>query len=228
MKKRITVLLLTLCLVIAYAGSVSAKEDLNSGVENEYARLDTIEGIDLESHRAESERLVQLGELVSKRRENPIILSGFQNLQQSNSAWGNVVMQTCGQTIGKSGCCLTSFTMIQRYYGGTDNPAQVNAKLGNAACPFVYGTAASKYGYTYNLASSSSVANFKSYIKGAIASGNPVLIGMEYAGGTHFVAAYGYNGDEIIISDPASVNYQYLSDYLNKGYTVYRLCTYFK
>lgn len=190
--------------------------------------LDSLEGINLEIQQAETERLEKIGEVASKERATRV-LSNFKNLQQGNSAWANVVMQTCGKTIGAVGCCLTSFTMIQRYYGGTDDPKQVNTKLGSAACPFQYAVAASKYGYTYNyVTNSSTLSNPTNYIKGAIDSGNPVLIGMEYSGGTHFVAAYGYDGDNIIISDPASKNYQYLYQYLNIGYRVYRLCTYFK
>lgn len=166
--------------------------------------------------------------MASKKRATRV-LSNFKNLQQGDSAWKDVVMPKCKEKIGVAGCCLTSFTMIQRYYGGTDDPKQVNAKLGEAACPFQYAVAASKYGYTYNyVTNSSTLSNPTNYIKGAIDSGNPVLIGMKYSGGTHFVAAFGYDGDNIIISDPASKSYQYLYQYLNIGYSVYQLITYFK
>lgn len=174
-------------------------------------------------------RFVQIGEELSQRSLTKV-LPNFKNLQQTDSRWSNEVMKTCGKTIGNSGCCLTSFTMIQQYYGGTDNPSQVNKKLGNAACPLQYGKAAELYGYGYNAVVQGVIlSNYINYIKGAIDSGNPVLVGMSTASGsTHFVAAYGYDNNEIIISDPASRNYQLLSQYTNNGYVVNNLCTYIK
>lgn len=119
--------------------------------------------------------------------------------------------------------------MIQRYYGGTDSPKEVNQKMGDYACLFYYDVAAARYGYTCYLASSTALSNYVNYIKGAIGSGQPVLVGMQKPGeDPHFVAAYGFDGNEIIISDPSSRKYQQLSQYINSGYTVHRLCTYYK
>lgn len=224
--KKTKAIILLICLTLTSSLPVLAKENIVIDIP-QCMNLDSTEGIDFESQQAETERLEKIGENASKKRATRV-LSNFKNLQQGNSSWKNVVMQSCGKTIGSAGCCLTSFTMIQRYYGGTDDPSQVNAKLGTAACPFVYATAASKYGYTFNyVTNSSTISSPTNYIKGAINSGNPVLIGMVYSGGTHFVAAYGYDDNNIIISDPAGRNYQYLSQYTNNGYTVNRLCTYF-
>jgi len=208
-----------------FASEQSGKHE--EPVIGEFHTLDSIEGIDLESHMVESERLVQIGEQISRERVT-YVLSGFKNLQQGDSRWKNEIMQTCGSSIGTAGCCLTSFTMIQRYLGGTDDPAQVNAKMGNDACPFVYKTAATLYDFDYNYASDASKKRYVDYIKGAINVGAPVLVGMEKGGGTHFVAAYGYDDNEIIISDPASRNYTLLSQYTDNGYTVNRLISYGK
>ena len=225
--KKIRTMIVIICLIIINGLPVIAKENIDKE-NSQCMELDSLIGINLESQQAETERLEKIGEVASKKRATKV-LSNFKNLQQGDSAWKNEIMQTCGRTIGNAGCCLTSFTMIQRYYGGTDNPKQVNAKLGSAACPFQYATAASKYSYTYNYVTNNlTLSNPTNYIKGAIDSGNPVLVGMEYLGGTHFVAAYGYDGNNIIISDNKKKNYQFLYQYLNSGYTVYRLCTYFK
>lgn len=175
-----------------------------------------------------SDYLMQLGEALSKRRATTV-LSNFKNLQQTDPNWKNEIMQTRGETIGNSGCCLTSFTMIQRYYGGTDSPKEVNQKMGDYACLFYYDVAAARYGYTCYAASSTALSNYVNYIKGAIGSGQPVLVGMNNpSGGYHYVAAYGFDGNEIIISDPSSKKYQYLSQYTNLGYTMYKMHTYFK
>jgi len=221
--------------MLTFLVSTSAIASEQSGkheepVNGEFHALDSIKGIDLESHMAESERLVQIGEQISRDRVT-VILSGFKNLQQGDSRWSSEIMKTCNKTIGSEGCCLTSFTMIQRYLGGTDDPAQVNAKMGNSACPFVYKTAATLYGFDYNYASDASINRYVDYIKGAINVGAPVLVGMSYGSGgenSHFVAAYGYDDNEIIISDPASKNSTLLSQYTDNGYTVNRLISYSK
>ncbi|MDE7429221.1 MAG: C39 family peptidase, partial [Lachnospiraceae bacterium] len=66
------------------------------------------------------------------------------------------------------------------------------------------------------------------FIIGAIDAGNPVLVGMkkDSGSGTHFVAAYGYNGSTIYIHDPASGrDYTTLDKYL-ESYCVNRLYVY--
>lgn len=213
--KKIFGIFLMVCMIFTNGLVVFAKE--------------ATEEITVESKAAESDRYVQIGEQASERSTTKV-LQNFKNLQQTDSRWGNEVMQTCGKTIAGSGCCLTSFTMIQQYYGGTDNPAQVNAKMGNDACKFKFGIAAEIYGYGWSIVQGEVDSTYyTNYIKGAIELGNPVLVGMRnQAGGTHFVAAYGYDYNNIIISDPASRNYQLLSQYINEGYYVDTLCTYTK
>lgn len=222
MKKHMILLVTIFSILLSFDVNVYAEE-----ASKDCEILDSVVGIDLQAQQEESERLVEIGKVVSKRRSTAI-LSNFKNLQQGDARWKNEVMLSKGVSIGSKGCCLTSFTMIQQYYGGTDTPAQVNAKLGNNACLFRYAAAASTYQYTCNLVTTvPSTTYAKNYIKGAINSGQPVLIGMESSNGSHFVAAYGYNGDDIIISDPAARKYQTLAQYLNTGYTIYRLCTYY-
>lgn len=139
-------------------------------------------------------------------------------------------MQTCGKTIGEAGCCVTSFTMIVNFFGYNQNPGEVNAVLGDDACPFNYTNAGSKYDLT--------IANYKygtvsdddaiTFIIGAISLGKPVLVGMhpDGNGNQHFVTAYGYSGDTIYIRDPASNrNYTTLAQYLS-SYHVDRLYVY--
>lgn len=141
-----------------------------------------------------------------------------------------MLCKKCGKTIGNSGCCLTSFAMIETYFGGGDDPGKVNTKMGNSACPFVYATAAQKYNLKianskYGEVSDNDAIDF---IVGAIDSGNPVLVGMQKdnSSSTHFVAAYGYDGSTIYIHDPASGrDYETLGEYL-ENYYVNRLYVY--
>lgn len=104
-----------------------------------------------------------------------------------------------------------------------DDYSEVNIKLGTAACPFNYSTAADKYGYTISGFKNETVSDnyAKSFIIGAITADRPVLVGMhtDTGSGTHFVAAYGYSGNTIYIHDPASNrNYTTLDTYLSSYY----------
>lgn len=74
--------------------------------------------------------------------------AGAYSVNGNDSQWADVIMQKAGLSIGSSGCCLTSFAMVQKYYGGSDNPEQVNAVMGDDACSFQYYRAAERYGYT--------------------------------------------------------------------------------
>ena len=87
--------------------------------------------------------------LDNTRMRSSVTLSGIKRLVQSDSRWSSVVMKTCNKTIGAAGCALTSFTMVRNLLSGTnDTPADVNAKMGDAACPFQWETAEKKYNYT--------------------------------------------------------------------------------
>lgn len=163
-------------------------------------------------------------------------LSGIKRLRQSDSRWSSVVMKTCNKTIGSSGCTLTSFTMVRNLLSGTnDTPADVNAKLGNAACPFQWETAKTLYGYTIltKVSDNNGISNERARLNivGAIDEySRPAIVGVKNSsGGTHFVVAHGYTSDgDIIICDPAERNYTRLSQYYNAGNFVYRIYVYSK
>lgn len=154
--------------------------------------------------------------------------------QNNGDKWCYNIMQTKGSTIHKEGCCLVSFAMIQRYMGGTADPGKVNQTLGNYACPFNYEKAAENFGYRVanKIMESVTQSYVKTFVTGAIGANRPVLIGMTYTGGTHFVMAYGfYNTDPwtVLIYDPDhGKNYTTLQQYYNQGYSVNRLVTYEK
>ncbi len=170
--------------------------------------------------------LVAQGEISRRARATNRLVFPY-DYRQAGQTWSNDIMQTAGHTIGSQGCCLTSFTNIQRFYGGTLNPGEVNSRLGNSACPFNYASAANTFGYSIVNQQYGSVTDSYaiSFIVGSIDSVRPVLVGMEYSGGTHFVTAYGYSGDYIYIRDPAG-RYTFLNDYFDAGYSVHRLYVY--
>ena len=161
-------------------------------------------------------------------------LSNLKRLVQSDSRWSSVVMQSAGLTIGKSGCCLTSFTMVRNLISNvSETPATVNAAMGNYACDFNWSYAENLYGYTAltKVRNDSGVSNevARLNVVGAIDEySRPAILGLKTSSGsTHFVVGYGYTSDgDIIICDPASRNYTMLSEYFDAGYFVYRIYVY--
>lgn len=210
--------------VCAYAEAVEESEEDGNLV------LDSCEGINLEDYEEANRRALELGENLGRMRASSIMgLSNVPNLKQTNSAWKSCIMQEKGLSIGSSGCCLTSFTIIQQYYGGTDTPDIVNEKMGDDACPFAYRVAEDEYGYDISvlLMEDVSYESTLNYVRAAVSEGNPVLIGMESSSGKpHFVVAFAYAYDYIIIRDPASRDYTYLGDYMDDGYTINRVIVY--
>lgn len=70
----------------------------------------------------------------------PCAVSQFS---QNDPEWANDVMQYCGDTIGTSGCAVTSTAMVFRYYAVETSPRTLNQCLGSSACPLAWSTAAS-------------------------------------------------------------------------------------
>lgn len=185
-----------------------------------------------------NEYLIKHGQeiLNNKQRSSSITLSGIKRLVQSDPRWSNVIMQTCQKTIGASGCTLTSFAMVRNLLSGTnDTPADINNKLGNAACPFNWEIAKTAYEYTIltKVSNDNGISNESAHLNiiGAIDEySRPAIVGLKNSsGGTHFVVAHGYTLDgDIIICDPAARNYTRISQYYNAGYFVYRIYVYSK
>lgn len=169
------------------------------------------------------------------------IFLNMPHYYQSGQSWSNDIMQSQGLTIGSAGCALTSFTMVTNYYGYTDNPGEVNSKLGSAACPLAWSTAGSKYSLSLvgNISAATSESDAKTFILGALRQNRPVIVGFKKGTSTHFVVARAYlretydpseglYGEETFyIYDPSSGrDYSYLDDYLAADYYVYSLKVY--
>jgi hypothetical protein len=211
-------------LLSSTAFAVNTEDDINRiQIDTPFDRLNPDDYIKA------NEALVARGKVASLARASKTL--DVTHYYQSGEYWSVDIMDTCGSTIGSAGCCLTSFTMIQRYLGGIYTPRGVNMQLGNAACPFEYTTAATIFDYTIDNYKYGSVtdAYARTFIIGAIDSGLPVLVGLtpdDASKNTHFVTAYGYSGSTIYIHDPASGrDYTELSEYLD-GYSVHRLYVY--
>ena len=228
-RKIIAAVLLIAVMVGGLNVRMLVKAQDNSDSES-YIQLDVDYSSDEEKYYQANEELICLGATVTKMRTNKFL--DVTKYYQSGQTWSNDIMKEKNLTIGSAGCCLTSFSMIQRYLGGTLNPGEVNSKLGNYACLFNYDGAASTFGYKIQNKVHKEVGDDTAidFIAGAIEKNYPVLVGLEKddGSGTHFVCAFGYNGRNVYIHDPASGrDYTQLSQYL-KNYHVNRLYVYSK
>ncbi|MDE6699948.1 MAG: hypothetical protein K2K10_02890 [Acetatifactor sp.] len=210
-----------------------------ANVLNGYAEEETIAVYDVYEDTSQydeiNEYLIQRGReiLANPQSRATVKLSNIKRLKQADSRWAEVEMQTTGDTIGKAGCCLTSFTMVRNLISSkSDTPATVNTALGDNACPFKWQPAADIYGYTILTAVSKdngiSDESARLNVVGAIDEySRPAIIGLKNNSGTHFVVGYGYTSEgDIIICDPAGRNYTMLSQYFDEGYFVHRLYVY--
>ncbi len=219
--KKIIATLVATIMSLTVATTVLA-EEFKIDSQQTYIYLDDGTGIVHDDYIEANSKLVQLGKVAILRRSN--ITLDVPYYAQAGEPWSNDIMQTAGDTIGDSGCALTSFAMIQRYLGGNDDPGEVNTTLGNDACPFMYWGAAETYNYTISASYHSNAGCSENYaeefIIGAIDTGYPVLVGIQkYSGGQHFVTAYGYDSGTVYIHDPGSANYgdETLSELLENG-----------
>ncbi len=209
--------------------------DVLNGYAEEKAIIDYDVHEDTTKYNEINEYLIQRGrEILSNPQSRTTVkLSNIKRLKQADSRWAQDIMQTEGLTIGKAGCCLTSFTMVRNLISSkSDTPATVNTALGDNACQFKWQPAADTYGYTIITAVSNdngiSDESARLNVVGAIDEySRPAIIGLKRPSGTHFVVGYGYTSEgDIIICDPASRNYTMLSQYFDDGYFVHRIYVY--
>ena len=187
--------------------SVNAQEfTIEVDVDEDVSQFDDINAY-LEEHGKEV--------LDNYKMRSSVTLGNINRLAQADSRWKNEVMQTAESTIGNAGCCLTSFTIVRNCISRTsDTPATVNSTLGDAACPFNWEIARSTYGYSIltKMRNDSGISNESARLTvvGAIDEySRPVMIGMKYSGGNHFVVGYGYTRDgEILKWDSAGRNFK--------------------
>jgi len=151
---------------------------------------------------------------------------------QNGQSWSSNYMLPLKQTIGNSGCALTSFTMVENYLNNSNkNPGKINEELSGHTCPMDWEYA----GNYYNLKIHSKtirqgdnpldMTSVNNLVVGSLSLGLPVILGMYNSSTTHFVTARGYwlnnNSLIIMINDPnVNKNYTTLEQYLNAGYKV--------
>ncbi|MEW5869829.1 MAG: PA14 domain-containing protein [Chloroflexota bacterium] len=125
-------------------------------------------------------------------------------LSQNDPAWKSIVMKTCGETIGRSGCALTSTAMVFRYYGVATDSKILNTCLGNSACPIVWSKAASSCSEGKVLWVNNPAFSWQT-VESELAAGRPPIIKFSCASYDHFVVAIrgsGSDSADYMINDP--------------------------
>ena len=199
--------------------------------------IDSAYGLNEEDFKEANAELAAIGSAILRQRSNWSASLNVHLFLQSGQPWSNDMMRTCNRTIGNSGCLVTSFAMVNMFFGNSRNPGQVNTAMGNNACDWVWSAATTTFpGIT--LHSFSGTGNsFNNPIPvdtaihqalGAIQMGIPPIIGLITSyGRTHFVVATGFNGHTIFLNDPSPFhNFRTLQDALNAGWRVHRFAAY--
>lgn len=137
---------------------------------------------------------------------------------QCNSNWATLPLGTCSVTICKSGCAITSVSMVFNYYGETFTPKTLNSWLTNnggynSGCYINWSKSATA---TKNVIWKARIdkENF-TLLKSELDQGYPVIVEVKRNDKQHFVVVTGYNGNTYYINDPASVNNKTLASYNN-------------
>ncbi len=131
---------------------------------------------------------------------------------QRDTQWGNIPLNGSGYTIASDGCLMTSMAMVYTHMGHRNvNPVSINSNSDNFAsyAPLLLyrisadGLTTSRVGAT---------------IDSTLSNGDPVVVGVNAYGGTHFVVLVSGSGGNYIMNDPYVANGHKIS--FNDHYTV--------
>ncbi|HEX3095857.1 MAG TPA: C39 family peptidase [Patescibacteria group bacterium] len=115
---------------------------------------------------------------------------------QRDSAWGGQALNGTQYTLASDGCLVTSMAMVMTHYGYKVTPANINANPSNFASYF------SAY-LLFTISAGGATASRKSTdIDSTLAGGDPVIVGMNVYGGTHFVVLVSGSNGNYIMRDP--------------------------
>lgn len=120
---------------------------------------------------------------------------------QRDAAWGGRPLNGTKYTLASDGCLVTAMAMVMTHYGYRNvTPATINANPANFASYYpAY--------LLYTITAGGVTATRKTaVIDATLASGNPVVIGLNAYGGTHFVVLVSGSGGNYVMRDPYVAN----------------------
>jgi peptidoglycan hydrolase CwlO-like protein len=120
---------------------------------------------------------------------------------QRDTSWGDDALDGTNYSMASDGCLVTAMAMVMTHYGYKDvTPATINSNPANFAAYYP--------AYLLNTITvdGSSATRTKATIDATLATGNPVVIGMNVYGGTHFVVLVSGSGGSYTMRDPYTAN----------------------
>lgn len=147
-------------------------------------------------------------------------------ITQNDPSWTSDIMQTAGDTIGNSGCILTSATMLLNYYGQSYTPATLNTCMGNDADPFYWSYLPSCSNGSVGYISEGSFS--WSTLDSELSAGHPTIVGVDwlpsspnYSYRTHYFLVVSGDGSDTpanyLINDPEYAVRHTMQDIVNEG-----------
>lgn len=115
---------------------------------------------------------------------------------QRDSNWGGMALNGTQYTLASDGCLVTSMAMIFTHYGRRITPVDINSNSSNFA----------SYYPAYLLftisAGGSTAQRVGATMDSALASGDPLVVGINAYGGTHFVVVKSGSNGNYVMNDP--------------------------
>ncbi len=115
---------------------------------------------------------------------------------QRDSSWGAMALNGTQYTLASDGCLVTSMAMIFTHYGRHITPVDINSNPSNFA----------SYYPAYLLftisAGGATAQRVGATMDSALASGDPLVVGINAYGGTHFVVIKSGSNGNYVMNDP--------------------------
>lgn len=131
---------------------------------------------------------------------------------QRDSQWGGQSLNGTQYTLASDGCLVTAMAMMMTHYGVKTLPSDINANPSNFA----------SYYPAYLLftisANGKTADRIGTSIDAALNNGDPVVVGINAMGGTHFVVLRSGSGGNYMMNDPYLENGNNVS--FNEHYSV--------
>lgn len=120
---------------------------------------------------------------------------------QRDAAWGNDSLNGTKYNLASDGCLVTAMAMVMTHYGYKDvTPVTINSDPGNFAAYYP-----AYLLITINVDGVSATRKTAS-IDATLATGNPVIVGLNAYGGTHYVVFVSGSKGNYIMRDPYIAN----------------------
>jgi peptidoglycan hydrolase CwlO-like protein len=120
---------------------------------------------------------------------------------QRDALWGNLPLDGTKYTLASDGCLVTSLAMVLTHYGYKDvTPVTINSNPANFAAYYP------AYLLTTINVDGATVTRKTTTIDATLATGNPVIVGLNAYGGTHYVVLISGSKGNYIMRDPYVAN----------------------